>query len=211
MKFYLLFLIIPLSISVMASQKAVTEKGDVVILGNDGTWVYEDQKTIDTKELNTNPTPFQAPDSANFKLKSNINKSTFAINTEEWKFTKTNPNEDADWEYFFQFKFGDIYAMAITEEMVVPLNALGDAAFKNAQSAGDDFRVVDKEYRIVNGKKVLFMETTGTIDGMVVTYIGYYFSDSTGSTQLIAFTGSNLTEKYEKDIYNFLNGLSSQL
>ena len=51
----------------------------------------------------------------------------------------------------------------------------------------------------------------GTIQGIKFSYFGYYYSDKSGSTQLLAYTASNLADKYKIEIENFLNGLSIQL
>ena len=54
------------------------------------------------------------------------------------------------------------------------------------------------------------MEMKGTIQGIKFMYFGYYHSDDTGSTQFVAYTGSNLTSKYKSEIYDFLNGFVLQ-
>jgi len=65
-----------------------------------------------------------------------------------------------------------------------------------------------KEYRIVNGNKVIYMEMIGTIQSVKFKYLGYYYSNSSGSTQYLANTSTNLVDKYKTDINNFLNGFS---
>ena len=54
------------------------------------------------------------------------------------------------------------------------------------------------------------MEMEGTIQSIRFTYLGYYYSDSFGSTQYLTYTGSSLVQKYRQDIDNFLNGFTSQ-
>jgi hypothetical protein len=49
------------------------------------------------------------------------------------------------------------------------------------------------------------MEMLGTIQGVKFKYLGYYYSDDSGSTQYLTYTGANLVEKYQTDIENFLN------
>ena len=39
------------------------------------------------------------------------------------------------------------------------------------------------------------MQMAGTITGMKFTYIGYYYSDASGTTQLVAYTGTSLGGK----------------
>ena len=54
------------------------------------------------------------------------------------------------------------------------------------------------------------MEMKGTTQGIKFMYLGYYYSDDSGSTQFITYTGSNLVNKYKLEIYDFLNGLEVQ-
>ena len=80
---------------------------------------------------------------------------------------------------------------------------------ENAKYLMNDIQVVTQEYRFVNGQKVLFMEFGGSVEGMQITYDGYYYSDLGGTIQLIVFTGTNLVNKYKNKIEEFLNGLVS--
>ena len=67
-----------------------------------------------------------------------------------------------------------------------------------------------REYRMVNGNKVMYVEIVGNIDGVNVQYSSYYYSDDSGSTQYITYTAPNLVNKYQKDIDAFLNGFDVQ-
>ena len=49
------------------------------------------------------------------------------------------------------------------------------------------------------------MQMDGTIQGIKFSYFGYYYSDKSGSTQLLVYTASNLADKYKIEIENFLN------
>ena len=70
-----------------------------------------------------------------------------------------------------------------------------------------NIKVVSEEYRNVNGIKVLMMQMAGTIQGMKIVYCGYYYSNDTGTIQLLTYTGENLLKSYHNDIETFLNGL----
>ncbi|MFT7561728.1 MAG: hypothetical protein ACI93R_003659 [Flavobacteriales bacterium] len=50
----------------------------------------------------------------------------------------------------------------------------------------------------------------GVLQGIDFTYLGHYYSDKHGSTQLLVFTGTNLIDKYQDDIWALLNGFSVQ-
>ena len=184
-----------------ADQKAITDTGEEIFIYSDGTWKYINNKNV-----------FNKPDDSSFLVKSKKNKSAFWINTKKWSFSK-NKSHDEDKEYDFRLKGKDLYGMAITEEIEVPLEILPDIALSNAQEAegaGADIKILKREYRTVNGKKVLYMEMGGTMGGIKFTYLGYYYSDTYGTTQFIVFTATNLVDKYKSEINRFLNGLDTQ-
>lgn len=209
MKKYVALLAVLVSISVFASQKAVTDEGEVVILNEDGTWHYENSNVQSAETILMNPTTFSTPSSASFNLKSAKTNSTFAFNPKKWKFDKNkNINEAA--EYTFHLKNSDLYAMAITEELEVSVEDLSNIAFENAKNAAPDAKVVKKEYRMVNGNQIIYMEMVGTIQSIRFKYLGYYYSNSSGATQLLTYTGANLVSKYQSDIDDFLNGFATK-
>lgn len=189
-----------------AAQQAVTDTGEVVILNDDGTWTLSAESEKALVKLTTNKTPFKKPNRATFLLKSTNNDSAFWLNTKIWSFTKDTTNKDA--EYEFKLKGKDLYAMAITERVEVAEESLADIALSNARSVAPDIRIIKKEYRIVNGKKVIYMEMSGTMQSIKITYLSYYFSSPSGSTQLVTYTGSSLVNSYKNEILDLLNGLT---
>jgi hypothetical protein len=210
MKLYISVFLCFLSFSANASKKAITEEGDIVVLNDNGTWVYEDGKASADVEITINDGVFTKGSESSFTLKSTKTNSSFAINPKEWKFKKSE-NGHASAEYTFQLKDGDLYGMAISEQVEIDVEALVNIAFENAKGVASDVQIIKKEYRVVNGHKVIYMEMMGTIQSIRFTYLGYYFSNTTGSTQYLAYTGASLVEKYQADIDKFLNGFSLNL
>jgi hypothetical protein len=204
-----LFLLLLYSLSGYAGQSAVTDTGERVILNSDGTWQYADSGKSANKKIQTNPKQFHKPDSAKFLLKSTRNKSAFWLDTGKWSFKKAE-NADSSAEYEFRLKGKDLYGQVITEQIEVKLESLADIALENARSAAPDARVIQQEYRVVNGHKVIYLEIRGTIQSIRFTYLGYYYSDASGSTQFIAYTASTLVDKFKPEIYGLLNGLITQ-
>lgn len=206
MKALLILLLCAVSPMCSMAQRAVTDEGRVVILSSDGTWSYE-QKVDDAKaSIPANLTPLNKEPRSSFALKSTKNGSVFWIDPKEWSFKKGDNGSPA--EYKFQMKGADLYAMAITEAIQIDLGNLVALALENAKTAAPDARVVKQEFRTVNGSKVLYMEIAGTISGIKFRYLGHYFSNSSGSTQFIVYTGENLVSKYATEISSLLNGLS---
>ena len=195
-----------ISSSIMAEQKAITSEGDEVILYDNGTWTYQNKVIKQNNKIPTNNNEFIRSQKATFLVKSKRNNSAFYINPKKWSFKK----QDGEKEYFFELRNKGLYALAITEEVELGIEGLALAGYNNAKSAAPDARILKKEYRIVNGNKVIYMEMEGTMSGVKFTYLGYYYSNSSGSTQLITYTGSNLVKKYKSEILEFLNGLVTQ-
>jgi len=191
-----------------AGQKAITDTGDQIILNSDGTWTYVNKDTLKSQNIEVNPVQFTRPKDSTFQVKSERNKAAVWINPEKWLFRKSENNNTL--EYEFKLKDDDLYAMIVTERIEVPLDSLADIALNNARSAAPDAKIMRHEYRMLNGKKVLYLEINGTIKGINFEYFGYYFSNSSGTTQLITYTSSNLVPKLSPEISSFLDGLDEQ-
>lgn len=202
-------ILVLMAASAIAGQRAITDTGDEVLLNENGTWQYinnpEKNKLL---QIPTNDKLFEKPSNATFLLKSTKNNSAIWIDAKKWSFTKSAAGENS--EYEFELKGTDLYGMALNESIPMPLEALANIAFDNALAAAPDAKIISKEYRVVNGQKIIYMQMDGTMEGVPFTYRGYYFSNDKGATQFITYTATSLVEKYAMDIEEFLNGLTSQ-
>jgi hypothetical protein len=187
-------------------QKAVTENGDEVILYDDGTWKYLFEEEIDEPKIPTNPNKFIKSAEATFLLKSKKVNLGFWINTKTWSFSKPKDNNSVA-EYEFELKGGDLYGMIISEKVEIPLELLKSIAVKNAKEVAPDIKVVKEEFRNVNGIKVLLLQMNGTLQGMKITYYGYYYSNESGTVQFLTYTSQNLFESNKTKMETFLNGI----
>ncbi len=208
MKKLIVIIILLVATTANASQKAITDTGEEVILSNDGTWVYSEGAQKSTNTIETNKNIFTKPKESTFLLKSTRNDSAFWTNSTKWLFTKSKNNPDA--EYEFNLKGEDLYAMAITEGVEIPIDSLASIVVNNLREEAPDAKIVKQEYRNVNGKKVIYIEYSGTIYGIKAMYLAYIHSDASGSTQLIVFTAVSLVDRYRSEINNFLNGIATQ-
>ena len=202
-KIFILAVIISIT-SHAAPLKGITENGDEVILKDDGTWSYLTPSEVEIEEIQLNPVKFTRPEKSSFPVKSSKNNLQVWINPKKWTFKK---NEEEVTEYEFEFKGYDLYGMMINESLEMEIEFLAEIALENAREAAPDTRIVQKEFRNVNGKKIIFLEMAGTISGMKITYLGYYYSNSSGMTQLLAYTGTSAVNKYRSEMEGFLNGL----
>jgi hypothetical protein len=48
----------------------------------------------------------------------------------------------------------------------------------------------------------------GSVKGIFVTYLGYYFSSPKGTVQLLAYTSTNLLEDVRQELEDLLNGFN---
>lgn len=195
-----------LSCNLFAEIGAVTETGDEVVLFEDGTWIYRDEKLRQKQEIVLNDIIFSKSDESTFLVKSNRLNIGVWIDPKKWSFSKTD-TADAS-EFSFKLKDEDLYGMLISEKIEIPLETLKDVAIHNAESVSTYFRVSKQEYRNVNGIQVLMLEMIATIENIDFVYYGYYFSNSNGSVQLLTYTSNNLKDNYLTDIEALLNGIT---
>ncbi|NHB69903.1 hypothetical protein [Perlabentimonas gracilis] len=206
MKKIVLLSLLLISVQISYSQiNAITERGDEVILYNDGTWKYLHEDTVESSQVHINEKKFFKDEKSSFLVKSSKVNVGLWIDPKAWTFTKGTEN-DAH-EYLYQKRGEDLYAMFISERVRIPVETLKGIAVQNAKGVSPDIRVIREEFRNVNGVKVFMMQMSGTIQGMRFVYYGYYYSNSSGTIQLITYTGENLFEGYFDDIETFLNGL----
>jgi hypothetical protein len=78
----------------------------------------------------------------------------------------------------------------------------------NAKNASPDVKEIFSEYRIVNGIKVIYLELSGTVNGIKFSYAGYYFTNINGTVQLVAFTTQNAFPTIKPKLLELLNGLT---
>jgi hypothetical protein len=192
-------------ITCSAQIQAVTSSGDEVTLYSNGTWKYNN-KTEPSSDIPLNKTAFEKPAGSTFKVKSaTLPEVSVSINPKKWDFKKSDAGSAS--EFSFDLKAKDAYAMIITERVEIPLLTLRDAALKNARSVSPDIEVIQSEYRTVNGVKLLYMQMEGSIEGVALTYYGYYYSYSGGSIQLLTYTSKQLAKEYKPELDDLLNGL----
>lgn len=182
--------------------RARTESGREVLLYPDGTWKYAE---VATREP-TRPGAFNRPATADKAVTSQ--KVAFKIWIDQSKWKESRKASEAV-EFQFAYVTGDAYAMAITERLSIPLSSLKEIAVTNAKGVAPDIRVVLEEERTVNGLKVMCLVMEGTVKGIGFTYYGYYYSDKTGTIQLVTYTGQTLFQEFKPELTKFLNGLEA--
>lgn len=197
-----------LSLTVLTNAQinAVTENGDKVILYKNNTWTYLNDSLNVAVEILKNEKLFTKNKKSSFLVKSSKTNIGIWINPKNWNFSKATP--DSPSEFSFNHKKLDIYGMLISEKTEIPVESLINIAYNNALEAAPDAKIVEKEYRNVNGREVIMMKMKGTIQGIKFIYYGYYYSSSEGAFQFLTYTSQNLFRDYENNMLNLLNGFT---
>ncbi len=203
--FSLAVLFLTMSVCLSAQTRAITDTGQEVVLHSNGTYSYVNEEDAAAVNIPVNPENFSKSSNASFLLKSKKMNVGFYLDPKLWSFGESRDNPDAEYEVVL--KGEDLYAVIITEKIEVPLETLKSVALDNARQIAPDIKVVQQEYRTVNGQKVLYLQLDGTMDGMKISYSGYFYSDASGTVQFITFTSQNLVEEYREMSQQLINGL----
>ncbi len=206
--FLIAILFLAIGLSAHAQTKAITTGGDTVLLNDDGTWVFQDKysSSANIDKILLNDTKFTKP-AASTKFLSG-GKGIYEIWYDPSIWVKANPskyNDDAELALEMNGKVA--YGIMIYEKVEIPVESLLEIALENAQSSAPNFKVISKEYRMVNGKKVALMQMEGNIEGINATYYSYYYSNSSGTWQFHAYTMTSLFKQLKKQMEALLNGL----
>ncbi len=202
----LLSLLLTITSVSIAQQTATTKDGKTVLLNDDGTWVYQTEANSNKTQFNDSLlTKYSKPTSAKTLLKSERTDHALWYNETKWTRSDMKPTEAS--EYLLKLKERDGYCITVVEQIEIPLENFSNIVVKSMKMRGAENLVVEKEeYRLVNGKRVLFMQFTLTMSGMTFTYAGYYFSNESGTSQVLCYTSKNLFNQYNQDFMNMLNG-----
>ena len=199
-------MLLTLANPISAEIQAVTDNGDIVILNDDRTCQYKHERTIDYSDIVVNEKDFKKSEDAYFLLKSKKNNFGIWLNTNEWQFGPPYGGEDA--EYFLKLKDEDLYGLVVSERIIIDPEKRMEIHIDQFLMGAADAKVIKKERRKVNGVDATYAEITGTFEGIRFSYFNIYTSNDTGTTQIMLWTGHNLTERYKSHIEKILSGLA---
>jgi hypothetical protein len=203
-QFFTATLLIFLLSSAFGQIRAVTSSGDEVILNSNGSWKYANDSMQTAGKIDTIKVAFFKKPANSFLVKSNKVNCGIYLDPKKWSFEKSAADDVS--EFDFTLKDKDAYAMLISEKTEIPLETMKEVALENAKDAAPDIKIVRQEYRKVNNNIVLLIQMRGSVKGIKVTYIGYYFSSPKGTVQFLTYTASSLVTEYQKDLEELLNG-----
>ena len=114
-----------------------------------------------------------------------------------------NPDAASQLRYFNN----EAFAMIIPERVEVPLESLREIALQNLESESTEVTVIGRGEVVSRGKQLLTMDVTATLELYRTFMRSYYYSDSSGSFQLICWTSENLGQEYVTVFDRFAAGL----
>ena len=203
LRFPLLFILIVAFAQVGLAQdpiRAKTEAGKEVILYPDGTWKYAGESEAKAK------VPADPKKQFGSKTLFKPDRGSFGIWYDQTKW-QMSPKSTEPGRWQFNLRRGDGYAIAIVEELPIPIASLRKIALENAKEASPDARIIAEESKLINGKEILCLTINGTVEQIPFTFYGYYYGGKQGTIQLLTFTGEALFEKYKPEFLDFLSGL----
>jgi hypothetical protein len=103
---------------------------------------------------------------------------------------------------------GEVYAIVASGRFPPPIESVPDMALSIIQSKDPTATIVFKEMRRVNDSDVWFLKTENRSDSIPFVSCGYFYSGKSGGVSVIAFTRKSQSREFEKDLMDFLNGLS---
>ena len=108
--------------------------------------------------------------------------------------------------YQFAHDSNAAYTRVISERVEIPIDKFGDVALANVRKADPNARETQRGWRTVNGKRLLYLEFEATLNNLPITYYGHYYSDPSGSVQIIGWTHKTVIDAYRDDIEMFVSG-----
>ncbi|OAV45200.1 hypothetical protein [Lewinella sp. 4G2] len=209
-------LLLPI-ISVSAQTLAVTEYGDTIFVYDNGTWSYDmldempEQETVfdylnqelDIVEIEA---PFTTPAKAQKVLTAPNDMFDVKYDASVWKrVPPATLNEDAT--FAIQGKERDIWCVVIAEETEISKDKLLLIA-KNTldESSGKKSEILSVEARNVNGTDLLRGVLKADLNGLVIVFDSYYYSNDAGSVQFVTWTTETVWKRNQEMIHDLLNG-----
>lgn len=185
--------------------KAITDSGDEVILYDNHTWKYTDDFKRQEGIIKSNGASFTKNKNATFLLKSNNINMGFWLDPKIWSFQKAQTNISG--EYEIQQKNASLQAVIISEKVYLPIESLRNIVITNARNVAADFEIEKEEFRMVNGLKILYLESHGTISDIKFMFYGYYYSDSATTLQYLCTGFAANKQEDQKVAEDLMNGL----
>ena len=136
--------------------------------------------------------------------------STLRMDGDAWKADSPSDVGDNVQRRTLQHRSGEVFAALIEERSELGLEQVMEASVVNAREAASEVRVLTRGTREVNGRRLGFIEMDATIDGMMWTFYNHFFSDRTGTVQVVGWTPRNLIDTHRATIESLVSGFQAR-
>jgi S1-C subfamily serine protease len=144
--------------------------------------------------------------SATKKIKAQAEEFSVWIDPKIWT-VKPSSDPSKPERVYFEHQSKGLFAFMIAEALTVTPADLEKFVLQDFKNKASNVSVVARETRVVNGKKVLALTVDATVDGVAVRYLGYYYTGSAGTVQLLSWASKSIFDSNLTRLENFLNGL----
>jgi hypothetical protein len=140
---------------------------------------------------------------AKTRIKTSVDEFVLWIDETKWKQDKS----DTPGILKFSHVNGEALAVLITDHIGIPTDVMREAVLQSAKRGDPNARITSEEKRIVNGRQVLAVEMSLTLEGVPVKIFGYYYGGSSGNVQVIGIIPEAVFTTNIGEVTEFLNGL----
>ena len=98
------------------------------------------------------------------------------------------------------------FIILIDEASQIPIDSMPDIALINARENVTDVTEIRRGERNVNGNRFTFIEYSASASGFDVTYLGFFYSDTSGTLQIVGWSTSNIFENTRGKVERFASG-----
>jgi hypothetical protein len=141
--------------------------------------------------------------SATTRIQTNIKEYALWVDETKWEQKKSGPLSELQ----FSHVSGDVWALVETGLFATPTTLLRENVLKTVKSTNPNAKIINEEQRLVNGRQVLAIQFSTSIDGNPIRVLGYYHGGSSGWIQAIAFARDSEFPNKIGEITDFLDGL----
>lgn len=114
---------------------------------------------------------------------------------------------ESDQDYHLVSPREEAYLKVITERAEIPTDRMVTLALDNARKADPGLKPGRRGTRTVNGMKMAVQEFDATINGVPITFVGYYYGGPEGTIQVLCWSARNLARDFRPQFDGLVDGL----
>ena len=156
--------------------------------------------TVPTSQLHS----YTKSSAAKTRIKTSVDEFALWMDGTKWK--QDHESENPHLLTFTQVN-GEAGALIISGRLSMPTTVLRDNLLSSGREGDPNARITFEEKRIVNGRPVLAIEISTTMEGEPYKFLGYVHGGGAGSIAVIGIIPESLYTKNKQEMTEFLNGL----